>query len=51
MVKLYCMKIYNNEITIEDVPKLWRKKVQEAIDAGLYKAGHIDGEGGDDVTA
>lgn len=42
MVKLYCEKIYHGEMTIEQVPKLWRKKVQEALDAGLYKPGHVD---------
>lgn len=45
MVKHYCMKIYNHEMTIEEVPALWRKKVQAAIDAGLYKPGHIDAGG------
>lgn len=41
MVKLYVAKIQNKEINplteniwvIEDVPLLWRNKVQEALDA------------------
>lgn len=51
MVKLYCEKIYKGEITIEQVPKIWRAKVQAAIDAGLYKPGHIDSVGEDNVEA
>lgn len=42
MVKFYCMKIYNHEMTIDEVPKMWRAKVQKAIDEGLYKPNHID---------
>lgn len=31
MVAFYVMKIADGTITIEDVPKLWREKVQAAI--------------------
>lgn len=33
MVKLYLSRIKANQMTIEDVPLLWRKQVQEALDA------------------
>lgn len=47
------MRIYdpNDPMTIDDVPKLWRKKVQNAIDKGLYKPGHVDGIGEADAEA
>lgn len=31
MVKFYVMKIKDGVITVEDVPELWRAKVEEAI--------------------
>lgn len=31
MVAFYVMKINDGTITIDDVPKLWREKVQAAI--------------------
>ena len=33
MVKFYLRKIVNGEITIDNVPTLWRKKVQAELDA------------------
>lgn len=32
MVKLYLKKIKNNEMTIEDVPALWRNKVEKELE-------------------
>lgn len=32
MVQLYFNKILDGTITIDDVPKLWRAKVQEKLD-------------------
>ena len=32
MVKLYLKKIKNNEMTIEDVPSLWREKVRQELE-------------------
>ena len=31
MVKFYVMKIKDGVITVEDVPELWRTKVEEAL--------------------
>lgn len=31
MVKFYVMKINDGTITVEDVPDLWRAKVEEAL--------------------
>ena len=31
MVKFYVMKIKDGAITVEDVPDLWRTKVEEAL--------------------
>lgn len=33
MVLFYIMKIKDGTITIEDVPKRWKEKVQEKIDS------------------
>lgn len=33
MVAFYVMKIQDGAITIEDVPKLWRAKVEAALSA------------------
>ncbi len=33
MVLFYVMKIKDGTITIEDVPKRWKEKVQEKIDS------------------
>ena len=33
MIKFYLRKINNGEITIDDVPSLWRAKVQAELDA------------------
>lgn len=32
MVNFYIRKIKNEEITIEDVPALWRTKVEKALE-------------------
>ena len=32
MVNFYVRKIRNEEMTIEDVPALWRKKVEKALE-------------------
>lgn len=37
MVKLYLKKIKNNEMTIEDVPSLWREKVRQELEKDLEK--------------
>lgn len=31
MAKIYARKIKNGEMTLEEVPKLWRKKVEELL--------------------
>ena len=31
MVEIYVKRIMNNQMTLEDVPLLWRKKVQERL--------------------
>lgn len=31
MVAFYVMKIQDGTITIEDVPKLWKEKVQQSL--------------------
>lgn len=32
MVNFYLRKIRNNEMTVDEVPKLWRAKVQAELD-------------------
>ena len=32
MVELYVKKILNNELTLEKVPKVWRSKVEKALE-------------------
>ena len=33
MAKLYCIKVKNGDITLEEVPEKWRKEVQDLLDA------------------
>ena len=51
MIKFYVVQIRMGKITIDDVPKKWRDKVQGALDAGLYMPNHVDAVGDEDVTA
>lgn len=41
MVAFYVMKIKDGTITIEDVPGLWRKKVEEELGAQVKKCMEI----------
>lgn len=44
MVRFYVMKIQTGAITIEDVPKLWRKKVEVELAKGQEPEKDNDGE-------